>query len=148
MISKILVPTDGSERAEKAAGYAIDMAKGSNASLEFLYVMDETSPAFAFEIESGISPDVKELAESLKETADTFVNKLKEQADAAGVQAETRVVNGHPSEEILAECERSGADHVVMASHGRRALAAAVIGSVTLNVIHGAKVPVTIVPAP
>lgn len=146
MISKILVPTDGSERAEKAAAFAIDMAKDSKASLEFLYVLDEASPAFAFEIESGVSPDITELANSLKSTAETFVNKLKGQADAAGVSAETSVVDGHPSEEILAEAERSGADHIVMASHGRRGLAAAVIGSVTLNVIHGAGVPVTVVP--
>lgn len=146
MISKILVPTDGSERAEKAALFAIELAKESSASLEFLYVLDETSPAFAFEIESGITPDVKELADSLRSTAESFVNKLKERADAASVSAETSVVHGHPSEEILAEAERSGADHIVMASHGRRALAAAVIGSVTLNVIHGASVPVTVVP--
>lgn len=146
MISKILVPTDGSERAEKAAAFAIEMAKESSASLEFLYVLDEASPAFAFEIESGITPDVKDLADSLRQTAEAFVNKLKEQADAAGVEAETSVADGHPSEEILAEVERSGADHIVMASHGRRALTAAFIGSVTLNVIHGAVVPVTVVP--
>ncbi|MEK7817695.1 MAG: universal stress protein, partial [Actinomycetota bacterium] len=137
---------DGSERAEKAAAFAIDLAKESSASLEFLYVVDEGSPAFAFEIESGVTPAIKELADSLNSAAEGFVNKLKEQADAAGVQAETKVANGHPSEEILAECERSGAVQIVMASHGRRALAAAVIGSITLNVIHGSKVPVTVVP--
>lgn len=145
-MKRILVPTDGSSRAERAAEYAIGMAKEGGASLVILYVLDEASPAFAFEIESGITPDVRELSDSLKKTAQTFVDKLKEQADTAGVGAETRVITGHPAEEIVAEVGRAGADHIVMGSHGRRAFAAAVIGSVTLNVIHGSRVPVTVVP--
>lgn len=146
MIDKILVPTDGSSRAEQAADYAIEMAKKNNASLIFLYVVDETSPAFAFEIESGVTPNVKELADCLKEAGQSFVSKLQERADAAGVQNEARLASGHPSQEILAEADSSAVDHIVMASHGRRALAAAVIGSVTINVIHGAQVPVTVIP--
>lgn len=146
MSNKILVPTDGSERAEKAADYAIGLAKNSGASLIFLYVLDEAAPAYAFEIESGVTPDVVELSDRMKEAASGFVDRLKERADAAGVTAEALVETGHPWKEILAVAERSGADHIVMSSHGRRALAAAVIGSVTVNVLHAARVPVTIVP--
>lgn len=146
MSNKILVPTDGSERAERAADFAIKMAGDSGASLVFLYVLDEAAPAYAFEIESGVTPDVVELSDRMKEAASGFVDRLKERADAAGITAEALVETGHPWKEILAVAERSGADHIVMSSHGRRALAAAVIGSVTVNVLHGAKVPVTIVP--
>lgn len=145
-MSKILVPTDGSERAEKAADFAIQMAKDRGDSVVFLYVLDEAAPAYAFEIESGITPDVVELSDRMKEAASGFVDHLKEKAEGAGVPAETLVETGHPWKEILAVAERTGADHIVMSSHGRRALAAAVIGSVTVNVLHGAKVPVTIVP--
>lgn len=146
MSNKILVPTDGSERAEKAADFAIKMAGDSGASLVFLYVLDEAAPAYAFEIESGVTPDVVELSDRMKEAASGFVDRLKERAEAAGASAEALVETGHPWKEILAVAERSGADHIVMSSHGRRALAAAVIGSVTINVLHSAKVPVTIVP--
>jgi nucleotide-binding universal stress UspA family protein len=81
------------------------------------------------------------------EAARTFVEKLKKMAGDAGVESEGKVIEGHPSEEILNEAESSKVDLIVMSSHGRRALAAAVIGSVSINVLHGAQVPVTIVPA-
>ena len=55
MAKKILVPTDGSERAEIAADFAIDLAKQLDASLLFVSVVDDYAPAFAYDLESGIS---------------------------------------------------------------------------------------------
>lgn len=146
MTKKILVPTDGSEMAERAAAQAIELAAGLGASVVFLSVVDEISPAFAYELESGASLDVAELDAQRAKFSENAVAKLKQQADAAGVTSETMVVSGHPWETILDTAGKIGADHIVMGSHGRRALAAAVLGNVTFNVIHGAKVPVTIIP--
>lgn len=146
MIKKILVPTDGSERAEEAAEFAIEMAKGFGADVIFLNVVDEVAPAFAYELESGASLDFAELEEQREKFAHSAVDRLREKAEQAGVGSEARVVRGHPWEEILATAEKELADHIVMGSHGRRALAAAVLGNVTFNVIHGAKVPVTVIP--
>ncbi len=145
MINKILVPTDGSERAEKAAEYAIEVARDNDASIFFLSVVDELSPAYAYETEA-ISPTLPEILDQMKEAADNYVDQLQQRAAQAGVKATTKVVTGHPSEEILNQADDSGADLIVISSHGRRALAAAVIGSVTINVIHGARIPVTVVP--
>lgn len=146
MIKKILVPTDGSERAEAAAGFAIDLAKSTGAELIFLNVVDEISPAFAYELESGASLDIAELEEQRTNYGHVAVDRLKKQADEAGVTGRVMVAEGHPSEEILSVVDRESVDHIVMGSHGRRALAAAVLGNVTFNVIHGAKVPVTVIP--
>ena len=43
MVSKILVPTDGSKTAQKAAKYAVDLAKQLNASVIVLSVIDNRS---------------------------------------------------------------------------------------------------------
>jgi len=43
MISKILVPTDGSRAAQKAAIYAVDLAKQLKASVIALSVIDKRS---------------------------------------------------------------------------------------------------------
>ena len=43
MISKILVPTDGSKAAQKAARYAIDLAKQIKATIVILCVIDKGS---------------------------------------------------------------------------------------------------------
>ena len=145
-MKKILVPTDGSERAERAAQCAIDLAKASGASLLFLNVVDEVSPAYVYELESGASIDVAALDDQRRQFGRDAVDRLKKSADAAGVNSETMVAEGHPWQEILSRADSEGADHIVIGSHGRRALAAAVLGNVTINVIHGAKVPVTVVP--
>lgn len=147
-MKKILVPTDGSERAEDAAGFAINLAKDVGASILFLYVVDEVAPAYAYELESGVSLDFQELEEQRDKFARAAVDRLKKEADEAGVSSETLVVEGHPSQKILDTATEQSADHIVMGSHGRRALAAAVLGNVTFNVIHGAKVPVTVIPRP
>lgn len=146
MIRKILVPTDGSERAEQAADFAIELASSIGASLIFLNIIDEIAPAYAYEIESGVSLDITEIDEDRHKFAGSAVGRMVERAKAAGVASEGKVLEGHPWQEILNEAGSSGADHIVIGSHGRRALAAAVLGNVTINVIHGSKVPVTVIP--
>ncbi|MHB8791731.1 MAG: universal stress protein [Thermoleophilia bacterium] len=146
MIKKILVPTDGSERAERAADFAIALAKATGASLLFLNVIDEVPPAYAYEMESGAPIDVAAIDDLRQKFGEESVARLKEKAVADGITATTSVVEGHPWQEILTQSETEGADHIVIGSHGRRALAAAVLGNVAVNVIHGAKVPVTVIP--
>ncbi len=146
MIKRIMVPTDGSERAELAAGFAMDLAKATGAELLFLNVVDEVSPAYVYELESNAQVDVAELDDLRRKFGKEAVARLKEKADAAGLTSATKVVDGHPWQEILNQVESEGADHIVIGSHGRRALAAAILGNVAVNVIHGAKVPVTVIP--
>jgi nucleotide-binding universal stress UspA family protein len=56
------------------------------------------------------------------------------------------VTSGHPAEEITREAENSNIDLIVMGSHGRSALAAAFLGSVTYGIIHKeTKIPVLVV---
>lgn len=146
MIRKILVPTDGSDRAEHAASLAIDLAGATGAELLFVNVVDEIAPAFAYELEAGVYLDLKAIADQRRKFGNEAVDRLKARADAAGVRSSGIVTEGHPWQEILAQVDETGADHIVIGSHGRRALAAAVLGNVTVNVIHGSKVPVTVVP--
>lgn len=147
MTKVILVPTDGSQRAEIAADFAIDLARRLEAKIIFLNVIDDISPAFAYEYESGINIDVAEFDEQMEKFARESVDKLQKRAKKAGVSSDARVKHGHPWQEILKVAHEEPADHIVMGSHGRRALAAAVLGNVTFNVIHGAKIPVTVIPA-
>ena len=63
-----------------------------------------------------------------------------------GVQSKKVIRAGHPVEEIIEEAEKSKADLIVMGSHGKSAVKAAVLGSVTYGVIHKeTKAPVLIV---
>ena len=56
------------------------------------------------------------------------------------------ITAGHPVEDIVKEASRAKANLIIMGSHGKSALAAAVLGSVTYGVIHKeTKIPVLIV---
>jgi nucleotide-binding universal stress UspA family protein len=147
MISKILVPTDGSKAAQKAAIYAVDLAKQLKASLIVLSIIDKRSFMGQTVPAGKTSRHVTEPIEDyLREAAERYAGEIKKLCDKNGVQAKTLITAGHPVESIVKEAARSKANLIIMGSHGKSALAVAVLGSVTYGVIHKeTKVPVLIV---
>ncbi len=147
MVSKILVPTDGSETARKAAVYAVDLAKQLNASVIVLSVIDHRS--FIAQIVSAADTPMHVIVpvdDYLREAAKAYAAEIEKLCDKSGVQSETVITTGHPVEDIVKAAKKSKVDLIVMGSHGRSALAASVLGSVAYGVIHNAtKVPVLIV---
>ena len=141
MVSKILAPTDGSKAARKAVRYTVDLAKQLNASVIILSVVDIRA-IITFAI-----PAVNEPTEDyLREAAKGYAGEIKKLCDESGVQSEIIIRTGHPVEDIVKEAEKSKVDLIIMGSHGRSALSAAVLGSVAYGVIHNqTKVPVLIV---
>jgi len=147
MISKILVSTDGSKTAQKAAGYAIDLAKQLKASVIILSVIDkrlfvgQTVPA------GKTSRHIIEPIEDyLRESAEGYAGEIKKLCDKHGVKSKTVIAAGYPVEAIVKEAARAGADLIIIGSHGKSALAAAVLGSVAYGVIHkDTKTPVLVV---
>lgn len=133
-VERILVPTDGSEPAERAADVAVDLAAAYDATIEALYVVDTTSAMAEFDL----------VVERLERQGERAVDSVVEAADAAGVEATPRLRRGRPHSEIL-----SGADDVdviVMGSHGRTGFDRFVhAGSVTERVVRHADVPVLVV---
>ena len=59
---------------------------------------------------------------------------------------DVRVVCGKPADVILDQAVATGADLIVMGSHGHNAVTPALLGSVTAKVLQLAKVPVYMVP--
>ncbi|MDA8432716.1 MAG: universal stress protein [Nitrospiraceae bacterium] len=147
MFTKILIPTDGSKTATKAAEAGIELAKRLGASVVALSVADtrlhisQTVPAAA------AAGRVKEPIEDyLREAAGDCVDAVRKECEKASVKVKAVVAKGHPVNEIIKAAERSKADLIVIGSHGRSALAAAVLGSVTYGVINGdTKVPVLVI---
>jgi nucleotide-binding universal stress UspA family protein len=147
MISNILVPTDGSETAQKAARYAIDLAKQLKCSIIILSVLDNRS-LMAQTISAQENPlhIIEPVEDYLREAAKEYSRGVKEFCDENGVLSKIVIATGHPAEEIAKEAENSNADLIIMGSHGRSAFAAAFLGSVTYSLIHQeTKTPVLIV---
>jgi len=147
MISKILVPTDGSKTAQKAARYAVDLAKQLKTSVIALSVIDNRSlVAQTVPAEDTARHVIEPIEDYLREAAEGYAREIKKLCDKNGVQSKTVITKGHPVEEIVKEAKKSKADLIVMGSHGRSTLAATFLGSVTYGVIHkDTKNPVLVV---
>jgi nucleotide-binding universal stress UspA family protein len=147
MISKILMPTDGSKTAQRAAAYAVDLAKQLKASIIALSVIDERSfTAQTVPASETARHTIEPIEDYLREAAEGYAGEIKKLCDKKGVAAKVSIRTGHPVEEIVKEAERSKANLIVMGSHGRSALSATILGSVSFGVIHkDAIIPVLIV---
>jgi universal stress protein A len=147
MVSKILVPTDGSKTGRKAVRYAVDLAKQLNASVIILSVIDNRS-FIAQTVPAVDTPThvIEPIEDYLREAAKGYAGEIEKLSDESGVKSETVITTGHPVGEIVKEAKKSKVDLIVIGSHGRSALAAAVLGSVAYGVIHNeTKFPVLVV---
>jgi nucleotide-binding universal stress UspA family protein len=139
MYGDILVPTDGSDHAERAMRHASSLAEAFDATVHLLAVADVTGAAGPFDA-GGVS---REFADQVSSLAEQAVESARE---AAGdVPVETAVVEGDPPAEILAYAEEESVDLVAMGTHGRSGLRRLVAGSVTEHVVRRASVPVVTV---
>jgi nucleotide-binding universal stress UspA family protein len=147
MISVILVPSDGSKTAQRAAEYAVDLAKQLKASIIALSVIDNRSIiAQTVSASETARHAIEPIEDYLREAAEAYTGEIKKLCDKNGVDSKISIKMGHPVEEIVKEAKRSKANLIIMGSHGRSALSATVLGSVSYGVIHNEKnVPILIV---
>jgi nucleotide-binding universal stress UspA family protein len=137
MVSRILVPTDGSKAARKAAIYAVDLAHQLKAKVIALSIIDKSSfMGQTVDARKTARNLIEPVEDYLKEAAQGYVEEIKKLCDKNGVVSKTVIAAGHPVEGIVKEAARAKADLIIMGSHGKSALAAAVLGSVTYGVIH------------
>jgi len=140
MISKILIPSDGSKTAKRASVYAVDLAKQLKASIIILSVIDQRSLiAKTVSASDTARHTIEPIEDYLKEAAEGYAGEIKRLCDKSDVASTISIKMGHPVNEIVKEAKRSKADLIVMGSHGRSALSAAVLGSVSYGVIHNDK---------
>lgn len=147
MISKILVPTDGSKTSYKAAVYAIDLAKKLHASIIAITVIDKRAfMAQTVPPSKSTRKIIEPIEDYLHEAAEAYIKKIKKMCDNKKVAAKIFVKWGSPVAEIEKAAKKSKADLIIMGSRGRSALSATVLGSVSYGVIQNTKgTPVLIV---
>ena len=143
MYKRILVPTDGSEITAKATQTAIAMAR-QNGGEVFTISVKEPFPYSAISEMQPVPP--QEFYDAQERIAATRVKAVMDAAAAAGVVCEGATVEAlHPWEAILDMAKQKGCDLIVMASHGRRGMAALLIGSETSRVLTHSPLPVLVV---
>ena len=146
MYRHILIPTDGSELAQKAIVHGLSLAKAIGAKVTVLTV----EPSFnVYDVPASrvnlMSAAFEEYAKLAKAHATSILNGIGNDAKTVGIEPETmQVIHDHPYEAIVATAKEKGCDLIVMASHGRSGIAAIVLGSVTAKVLTHTTIPVLV----
>ena len=145
MFQNILIPTDGSERSRGAVRMAVELAKLHGARITGVHVIPDYHLLIAYE--GAFDPITEERIEAEAKTrADAYLRQIEEMAAAAGVGCEAVCeTSDHPYDAILRTADAKGCDLIVMTSHGRKGLAAVLLGSETRKVLTHAHVPVLVV---
>ncbi len=145
MYKQILVPVDGSQAALAALRHAVEVARAFRADLFVVHVID-IQPFLGAGADSAIGQ--AEYLSAANANAEGALHAALAIAEAAGVPCESATVEGHAAEEgILQAAGTSGADLIVMGSHGRRGIEKLLLGSVAQRVLQDARVPVMVVRA-
>jgi nucleotide-binding universal stress UspA family protein len=147
MITKILVPTDGSKTARKSVAYAVDLAKQTGSTITLLSVIDK-SLLIPQSVPAVATPThlIEPIEDYLRQAAEAHLEEAEKLCKKKDVQSKRVIRSGHPVGEIVKEAEKSKIDLIVMGSRGRSAMKAAFLGSVTYGVINkDTKIPVLVV---
>ncbi len=143
MYKKILVPLDGSKRAEAILPHVEEMAQRYEAKVIFLRVVEHppvvTTPGQPDMIHPG------KVIEQHKQEAEHYLKKVRGQFEQKGIEAITEVQQGTIVKAIIDEAERHSVDLIALASHGRSGLGQVFYGSVAAGVLQRVDRPLLLI---
>jgi nucleotide-binding universal stress UspA family protein len=143
MYNTILVPLDGSKRAEAILPHVEELAQRYDAKVIFLQVV-EPIPLIVGPEGTHMALHQQELEQRTRE-AETYLAGLQGEFREKGIRARARIVYGPVVEAILHAAEREGVDLIAIASHGRSGLSQVFYGSVAAGVLHRVDRPLLLV---
>lgn len=164
MFKRILVPLDGSEVAEGVLPFVTALAKGSDATITLLTVVD-TSAMEEIEARVDVLPTAEfgsllaskpterpavgvyrtQVEETAQEKAKIALRVVATRLTGQGLKARVAASSGPAAEEILRAARDEDIDLIAMSTHGRNALGRAILGSVTNKVLHASDVPTLVI---
>jgi nucleotide-binding universal stress UspA family protein len=131
---RILLPTDGSEDATRAAEAAADLAKKSGAELHVVHVWHDVR-GFAHDFVK------RELRRQGQEILDEQVEKIRA---SGGEVTKAYLRRGRTSNEVIALCKEIDAGLLVVGSRGLGTVRRILMGSQSEEIVHHAQVPVLV----
>ena len=133
MYKKILVPLDGSKRAEAILPHVKNLALCFKAKVIFFIVIE---PVHLLEHDEiiGMSIYQEKRDQQIKET-ESYLASLQGQFREDGIKVQTLIGHGPVVKAILDAAKSENADLLAMASHGRSGLSRTFYGSISAGVL-------------
>jgi len=142
MYHKILVPLDGSKRAEKILPHAEEMAKRYKAKIIFLQVVEYKTIATT---EGAFTNYSDTEFQQTKKQAETYLDGIQGEFRGKNITSRTHVIYGSVVEGIINIAAQEGVDLIALASHGRGGLSRVFYGSVAAGLLHRVDRPLLII---
>ncbi len=143
MYNTILVPLDGSKRAERILSHVEEMARRYNAKVVFLQVEEE-----ALHLEYDEVIDISRYhqeRERMKKEAESYLSDLEGEFREKGIETRKLISYGPVVKAILNAAEQEDADLIAIASHGYGGLSRIFYGSVAAGVLNCVDRPMLII---
>jgi nucleotide-binding universal stress UspA family protein len=145
MYEKILVPLDGSARAEAILPHVVDLARGHHSRVIFLRVIDPGASLVGLE---GMPMEInREIIEEQAKEAETYLASKQGEFQAMNIEARPRLAYGSIVSTIIDVAESEEADLIAIASHGRSGLARMFYGSVAAGILQRIDRPLLLIRA-
>ena len=147
-----MIATDGSDCSNLAIDKGVELASLSGGTVYAVYVV---SSASLFSMNQGYSysmgknPDLapmyKEMHGMMEKQGHQALNYVKGLGEMKGVNVESVLLDGNPSDELIRYAEEEKMDIVIMGTLGKTGLDRFLLGSVAGNLVRHSKVPVMVV---
>ena len=144
MYKRILVPLDGSKRAERILPHVEELANRYHSTLIFIMVVAITNEMLGL---PGYHAYMESEIEHCLEEAESYLLSLKGEFREKGIPSKIIVERGGVVRCIIKAAENEDADLIALASHGRTGLQRVFYGSVAAGVLHQVDRPLLIIRA-
>ncbi len=145
MYKKILVPLDGSKRAEAILPHVENLAQCYQAKVIFLQVVE--LPRRVMHYDAFYEVLTQEEFERGTQEAENYLTNLQQDFRKKNIDTQVSVSHGHVVDDIIQTAEREQVDLIAMSSHGRTGLSRVFYGSVAAGVLHRVDRPLLLIRA-
>ncbi len=136
---QLLVAVDFSDTSIRALQVARDLGQRLNAKLNIVHFVPMRVTTMG--VEGGMDY-IEEIHQNEVEEARGKLEEFVKQHTSTDDEVEQHVKSGEPAAEINTAVKETGADMVVIGTHGRTGLKHLLLGSVAESILKGADVPV------
>ena len=136
-MKSLIVGIDSSEGSAAAVDEAIALAQALGAGLTFVFVRKPPSSMFGYPVYD------RQVSYALRRARQTIAGAV-ERATAAGIASDGEIMEGDAANEIISLADNRNADLIVIGSRGHGALAGALLGSVSRDIVQHAHMPVLV----
>jgi len=146
MYKHILIPTDGSEVAEKAVATGIQYAREAGARVTLFTAVPEYQPPSEAQVVSRRVVSLADHARNSEKMAKGVLAHAEHAARSAGLDFDTDYQQSNqPWQAIVDAAKRHGCDAIFMGSHGRKGISRLIHGSQTVDVLTHSDIPTLVV---